>query len=121
MSVTASAVFDSIESAHEYVGLLCEAVDEAESTIAEELTRSSSERRPRHGDALRLIDYKLKGLRHHLVSSRLILNDLRTLRRYLFEERMGSRPKAGAFANLGPGELAAVLTVESGSQLVALD
>jgi hypothetical protein len=33
------------------------------------------------------VDYKLRTLRQHFVASRLLLNDLRTLRRYLFEER----------------------------------
>jgi hypothetical protein len=88
MGATAAAVFDSIESAHEYIGLLCEALDEAQGTVAEELTRGSDSGRSRHVDALRLADYKLEGLRQHLVMSRRLLNDLRTIRRYLFEERV---------------------------------
>jgi hypothetical protein len=41
----------------------------------------------RHLDALRLVDYKLKTLRQHFVASRRLLTDLRTLRRYLLNER----------------------------------
>jgi hypothetical protein len=36
---------------------------------------------------LRLVDYKLKTLERHLVTSRRLLTDLRMLRRYLFDER----------------------------------
>lgn len=85
--MTSSSPFDSIESAHEYVGLLCEAVDEASATISGELGSPVVSAHARQIDALRMVDYKLKALRQHLVTSRLLLNDLRTLRRYLFEER----------------------------------
>ena len=36
---------------------------------------------------MRLVDYKLKMLRQHFVVSRRLLTDLRTLRRYLLDER----------------------------------
>lgn len=87
MAESSANVFDSIESAHEYVGLLCDAVDEASATISGELGSPVVSPHKRQIDALRLVDYKLKALRHHLVTSRLLLNDLRTLRRYMFEER----------------------------------
>lgn len=96
MAPATSAVFESIESAHEYVGLLCEAVDDAEASICDDMKVGDMAGRPRRSDALRLVDYKLKTLRHHLVSSRLLLNDLRTLRRYLCEERATDRDFAGA-------------------------
>ena len=83
--------FGNIESAHEYVGLLCEALDEAECTIADELSAPSALTRPRHIDALRLVDYKLHALRQHLLTSRRLLSDLRTLRRYLQDERASER------------------------------
>lgn len=85
--MTTGNVFENIESAHQYVGLLCEALDEAAETIASELEGDVAAAQPRHRDALRLVDYKLLSLRGHLSSSRLLLNDLRTLRRYLLEER----------------------------------
>ena len=50
--------------------------------------------RARHLDALRLADYKLKSLRQHFVASRRLLTDLRTLRRYLLDERMEERSQA---------------------------
>ncbi len=79
--------FDSIESAHEYVALLCQAVEQAAQTIEQETLEPSDLTRPRHLDALRLIDYKLKSLRQHLETSSRVLTDLRTLRRYLLDER----------------------------------
>ncbi len=81
-------VFDSIESAHEYIGMLREALDEAQDTIDLEIACAADGPPSRHMDALRIVDFKLKGLRQHLVSTGLLLNDLRTLRRYLFEERL---------------------------------
>ncbi|MBS1819475.1 MAG: hypothetical protein JSU08_16200 [Acidobacteria bacterium] len=85
--MTTGNVFENIESAHEYMGLLCETLDEAAETIAAELDAPVSSTHGRQQDALRLVDYKLKVLRQHFVASRLVLNDLRTLRRYLFSER----------------------------------
>ena len=80
--------FDSIESAYEYIRLLREAVEEAESTIEREITHPCAFTGRRPLDALRLVDYKLKALRQHFVSSQRLLNDLRTLRRYLLDERV---------------------------------
>ena len=86
-----STPFDSIESAHEYIGLLCEALDEAHRTIGQEIAHPCEFTGARHLDALRLADYKLKSLRQHFVTSRRLLTDLRTLRRYLLDERMEDR------------------------------
>jgi hypothetical protein len=86
-----STPFDSIESAHEYIGLLCEALDEAHRTIGQEIAHPCEFTGARHLDALRLADYKLKSLRQHFVASRRLLTDLRTLRRYLLDERMEER------------------------------
>lgn len=84
-------LFDTIESAREYVGLLCEALDDAERTIDQEIAKPCAFTGPRHLDALRLADYKLKALRQHFVVSRRLLTDLRTLRRYLLDERTTER------------------------------
>jgi hypothetical protein len=89
-----SAPFDSIESAHEYIGLLCEALDDAQRTIGQEIAYPCEFTGARHLDALRLADYKLKSLRQHFVASRRLLTDLRTLRRYLLDERIEERSQA---------------------------
>lgn len=90
---TTSAPFDSIESAQAYVALLCEAVDEASRAIDGEIASPSVPTRPRHDDALRLVEYKLKSLQLHLTTSRRLLTDLRSLRRYLLSERALDRQR----------------------------
>jgi hypothetical protein len=97
-----STPFDSIESAHEYIGLLCEALDDAHLTIGQEIAHPCEFTGARHLDALRLADYKLKSLRQHFVASRRLLTDLRTLRRYLRDERMEEHNHA----SLAPGQSA---------------
>jgi len=80
--------FDSIEGALEYVGLLVESVEEAREDIAAEL--EEARRTPnatRRADALQLVAYKVDRLAEHARSSRRLLNDLRTLRRLLLNER----------------------------------
>ena len=86
-----SAPFDSIESAQAYVALLCEAVDDASQAIDLEFASPSVPTRARHQDALRLVEYKLKSLQLHLTTSRRLLTDLRSLRRYLLAERVLDR------------------------------
>jgi hypothetical protein len=80
--------FDSIESAHEYVHLLRDALDETHATVRQDIAGvtgpTEAERRL---DALRLVDYKLDQLRAHITAAGRLLNDLRTLRRLLLSER----------------------------------
>lgn len=80
--------FDSLESAHEYLSLMREALEEAYAAIqldtAEAQLTQGAERRL---EALRLVDYKLNQLRKHLLASLVLTNDLRTLRRLLLRER----------------------------------
>jgi hypothetical protein len=79
--------FDSIESAHEYVTLLVSQVDGVKATVADDFGGAAEETAGRRLDALRLVDYKLAQLKHHLAAARTILNDLRALRRLLLGER----------------------------------
>jgi len=87
MNIPRNGAFENIESAHDYVSLLLQALDEASATIGQEIEAPSEMARDRNLDALRLVDYKLKALERHLTTSRRLLTDLRTLRRYLFDER----------------------------------
>ena len=88
--------FDSIEGALEYVSLLVESVEEAREDIAAELVEARAEpEAERRADALQLVAYKLERLAEHARSSRRLLNDLRTLRRLLLDERhRGGAPAA---------------------------
>src|SRR6267378_3511526 len=80
--------FDSIEGAREYLGLLAEAVEDAQSAVERDASiAAQTQSAERRVEALRVVNYKLNQLRGHLASSRRILNDLRTLRRLLLGER----------------------------------
>ena len=79
--------FDSIESAHEFVGLLTEAIVEAKRDIEADIQRESGSTLPRRMEALRLALYQMEKLEFHMGKSRRTLNDLRSLRRLLLDER----------------------------------
>jgi len=84
--MTSQTAFDTIESAQEFLGLLREAVEEARQTAEADIFEGDS-KTPRQMDALRLVLYKLEKLEQHVKISGRLLNDLRTLRRLLLEER----------------------------------
>jgi len=79
--------FDSVENAHQYVRLLVEAITEAKSEIAADLSVAAQAKLDRRVQALQIVQFKLDKLEQHLQSSSRLLNDLRTLRRLLLEER----------------------------------
>ncbi len=79
--------FDNIESAHEYLGLLAQALDEAKQNVESDIADEANAKSPRRLDAFRLVSYKLDKLSQHVKNGRRLLNDLRTLRRLLLEER----------------------------------
>jgi len=81
--MTSQTAFDTIESAQEFLGLLREAVEESKQTTQSDIELEEG----RNLDALRLVLYKLEKLEQHLKASGRLLNDLRTLRRLLLEER----------------------------------
>ncbi len=79
--------FDKIESAHEYVALLAETIEETRLDIEAQIGLTFDENTARRKEALQLISHKLARLSAHMTASCRILNDLRTLRRLLFGER----------------------------------
>jgi hypothetical protein len=80
--------FDTIENAQEYLQLLIEAISEARKEVAADLEAAEQAKLGRRIDALRLVEFKMEKLEQHLRSSSRDLNDLRTLRRLLLEERV---------------------------------
>ena len=78
--------FDNVETAHEYVGLLLEAVRQARGEVTQDVERARAERADRQVEALQLVVWKLERLETHLASSQHLLNDLRRLRRLLLGE-----------------------------------
>jgi len=87
--------FGTIESAHEYVTLLLQAVGETAANLGEDLHRTPSAGAARHREAFQLVAYKLEQLRFHVATSGRLLNDLRTLRRMLHGERSASLARVG--------------------------
>ncbi len=82
--------FESLESAHDYLSLLREALEEAHTSILDDTVIAQGDGAARRVDALRLVEHKLNRLRQHLLASLVLLNDLRTLRRLLLGERPGT-------------------------------
>ena len=80
--------FETLESARDFVALLAETVAEAKRELERDVRRESAP--SRRLDALRIAAYNVDKLQVHLNQSRRILNDLRTLRRLLFDERRGN-------------------------------
>jgi hypothetical protein len=81
--------FDSIESSHEYVALLADAIEEARREVEAEIALAVADGADRRKEALQLVGYNLAKLTLHITTSRRILNDLRSLRRLLLAERRG--------------------------------
>jgi hypothetical protein len=91
VSYESETPFDNIESSHEYVALLAEAVEEARREVDSEVALAEDQEAERRKEALLLVAFNLSKLEVHIKSSRRILNDLRSLRRLLMAER---RPTA---------------------------
>jgi hypothetical protein len=85
--------FDNIENSHEYVCLLAEATREALAEVEADIALAGADGAGRRKEALQLVHFNLSKLTGHMAASRRILNDLRTLRRLLLDERS----LAGAF------------------------
>jgi hypothetical protein len=87
--------FDNVEAAHEYVGLLLEAVRQARDEVGHDLEQAQASGATRQVEALQLVAWKLERLEAHLGSSRHLLNDLRRLRRLLLGDDGGpaARPR----------------------------
>jgi len=102
MNQVSESPFDSIEDAHDFMTLLAQTVFETKLEIEADVQREASSNYPRRAEALKLALYTLQRLEFHMLRSRRILNDLRTLRRLLFEERtlsaLSERPKANGKA-----------------------
>jgi hypothetical protein len=97
--MTMKTPFDTIESAQEFLALLREAVDDAKASADADIVEEGDTRSSRRLDALRLVVYKLDKLEQHVKASGRLLNDLRTLRRLLLEERsepVGERNEGAA-------------------------
>lgn len=82
--------FETIESAHNFVSLLAQTISQAKRELEMDVQRESGLSESRRLDALRIALYKVDKLEAQMNRSSRILNDLRTLRRLLFQERGNS-------------------------------
>jgi hypothetical protein len=80
--------FDSVETTQEYFKLLSETLPEVVQQIEADIAAASELKQSRRTEALRLVLYKLQKLEEHVQASGRLLNDLRTLRRLLLQERV---------------------------------
>src|SRR5436305_13844548 len=100
MSYDPETPFDSIEGSHEYVSLLAEAIEEARKEVDADIALAVADGADRRREALQLVGYNLAKLTLHITTSRRILNDLRSLRRLLLDERE-KRPVSNRVAGAG--------------------
>ena len=87
MNAELTKPFESIESAHEFVALLEESIQEAADDVREHLLQAEAADDERQVRALNLALYKLTQLAAQMHKSRRAFNDLRSIRRLLFTER----------------------------------
>jgi hypothetical protein len=92
MSYRSETPFDNIESSHEYVTMLAEAIETTLAEVEADIALATADGATRRLEALQLVHFKLTRLVANMTASGRILNDLRSLRRLLLEER--TLPKA---------------------------
>jgi hypothetical protein len=68
--------------------LLVEAITDAKSEISADLDLAAKAKLERRVQAMQIVQFKLDKLEQHLKTSSRLLNDLRSLRRLLLEERL---------------------------------
>ena len=101
MSHLSETPFDNIENSHQYVAMLADAIAEAQADVDAQISLALAEHAERRLEALQLVSYNLTKLNSHIMTSRRVLNDLRSLRRLLLEER--TLPYAAAEKTSGAG------------------
>lgn len=87
--------FQSIESAHEFLALLGETIEDALEEVQQELAACTMRQEPRQVDAWRVVLFTTTKLGTHVATSRRLLNDLRTLRNLLHRREMQSTADDG--------------------------
>jgi len=91
--------FDTVESALEFLGLFETSIELALTDVRRDLEGANGE--ARRFEALTLAVYKLEKLEYHIGRSKRMANDLRMLRRLLFEERKSHNWTESALAASG--------------------
>jgi hypothetical protein len=79
--------FDTIESAQDFMALLRDSIDDTRQDVERDLIAATTGHEDRLTQALRLTLMKMNQLASAVDRSQRLLNDLRTLRRLIFNER----------------------------------
>jgi hypothetical protein len=79
--------FDNIENSHKYVTLLADAIRVTLAEVEADIALAGADDATRRKEALQLVHFNLTKLAGHMGAGSRILNDLRTLRRLLLDER----------------------------------
>ncbi len=87
MTLPLQTPFDSIENAQQYVRMLAETIAEARAEVETDIGATSGPHAERRREALHLVQFKLEKLEQYLRGSGRVLNDPRSLRRLLLDER----------------------------------
>ena len=87
MSEEIAGAFDSIESALDFMAVFDQSIDEARRDVDRDLATAMADGNHRRVQALELVLFKMEALSTQVQKSSRLLNDLRTLRRLLFNER----------------------------------
>lgn len=87
MGYTPDTPFDSIEGTQQFIDMLIEMIADTQREVEADVETAKSSGAERREQALRLVAHNLDRLAFHTAKSRRILNDLRSLRRLLLEER----------------------------------
>lgn len=105
MTQQAENLFDSIESAQDFLTLLSDTVRDIRADVDSDIAADSQPARPTL--ALRLVSYNLAKLELHLRTGHRILDDLRSLRREVWRERAAATVPAQS-ARRGPQPITAL-------------
>ncbi len=100
MAKKSASPFDTIESAHSFVQFLSSTLAETKKEVLAEVERQTGDPNRRR-DALLVAMYNLERLEYHLTRSTRLLNDLRSIRRLLLEERTTATPGAALASKAG--------------------
>jgi hypothetical protein len=90
--------FDSIESAQDFMKVLADTILDSMTDLNRDRQVAIEDGQERQAQAIELAIFKLKTLNCHVHKSRIILNDLRTVRRLILNER---QPKERAMVATG--------------------
>lgn len=117
MAKKSASPFDTIESAHGFVQFLSSTLAETKKEVSADIEREINGDPNRRRDAMLVAMYNLERLEYHLTRSARLLNDLRSIRRLLLEERTSS----GKVARVPqPVEAAHAATVPKNGKAVAV-